>query len=94
VTSNQDDGSEGTLNIAGKWSREEPESKKTMVLELNEDGSGSLMTMPEEIGVPLSYETDGNNITAHLGSADDITPMEYLPESDQISYDGNVFDRQ
>lgn len=83
---------ETSYNIVGTWTQvDAPESYS--VLELKEDGTGSMMTMPEEIGVALSYEFEGTTLTTHLGAADDNTVMEYLPETDQIKFIDTLFAR-
>ena len=82
-----------TIDVVGSWTQLDPPEDSYSVLELKDDGSGSLMTEPEDIGVPLNYEVDGTTITTHLGSVDDNTLMEYLPDTDQIKYDNIYFSR-
>jgi len=77
-------------DIIGTWTQIDSENEYYFVLNLREDGSGNLMTEPDDIGLPLAYEVDGTSIMTHMGSADDNSPMEYLPDSDQIQY-GDIY---
>jgi len=80
-------------SVVGIWTQADAGSDSYMVLTLEEDGSGSLITMPQDIGVPMDYEFDGTSIVAHMGSIDDTTIMEYLKSSDQIQYNNILFNR-
>lgn len=64
-----------------------------VTLAFDTDNTGHILTMPEETGVAFAYEVNGNDIVAHIGSVEDNTEMTYLEDSDQISYDGNVYSR-
>lgn len=83
-----------SVNITGTWTQTNADSDSYFVLELMDDGSGSLMTEPEDIGLPLDYEFDGTSIMTHMGSADDNTPMEYIKDSDEIHFEDVIFKRK
>lgn len=85
--------SKKSVDLVGTWTQKDAGTDSYFVLELKADGSGSLMTEPEDIGLPLNYEIDGTSIMTHLGDAEDNTPMEYLKDSDQIQYNDILFNR-
>lgn len=93
--SNDNQGSESKpVDLVGTWQQVDGPEDAYLVLTLNSDGSGSLMTEPVDMGVPLDYEVNGTTITAHLGSVDDNTQMEYLSDTDQIKYADILFSRK
>jgi len=91
----QDDstGNTSSMNIIGTWTQNNSDKDYYLVLELKDDGSGSLMSEPEDMGLPLNYEIDGTHIITHIGDTDDNTPMEYNPDTDQIIYGDICFSR-
>lgn len=72
--------------ILGAWRSVEAEgAERYELLTLNEDGTGSLMNMPEDMGVPLAWYAADGGWTVCLGGPDETAALSYDADAGRLS---------
>ena len=70
--------------MIGVWRRAD-DAENDVLLTLRSDGTGDLMTLPGEIGVPLAWYVDGDGWTVCFASPENTASMIYDEETDQLT---------
>ena len=72
--------------IVGAWRKEGEEvADSYLLLILKDDGTGELVQMPDQIGVPLAWYAEGEGWTVCFASPDETARMFYDEETDRLT---------
>ena len=72
--------------IVGAWRKEGGEASNAYtLLILWNDGTGTLMQMPEEIGAPLTWYPEGSGWTVWIASSDTAVQILYDADTDRLT---------